>query len=277
MAWIVPYVIMTAISVAVAYVMASMQKPIQGATLGDIAAQTAKEGDPRLIVWGIVRPIGGNVIACSDPKNVTTSSGGKGGGGGQTTESVYRTYAIGICEGPITGIRRVWRNNKLVYDARGNDWGTTNNPIFLQKAKFYLGDFQQLPDPSLEAIFGVGNVPAHRGTCYMVMDNENLTELGGALPQFIFEVTKKEGSYLTSKPYVIEDSDNLYTTGNNVISGNFHLGLLTYNNYIPEELQSGNRNVTSGIFRVGLITYNNYIPEELNTTGNNVIGGNFGH
>jgi len=261
MAVVVPYLIMTVISVAVGFAMTAMQKKpnIQGAKLGDIATQTAKEGGSRLIVWGIVRPIGGNVVACSDPIAVstTTSSGGKGGGGGasQTTESVYRTYAIGICEGPVSGVRRVWRNNKLVYDGRDGASAETiaNNNVFLQKARFYLGSFTQMPDPNLEGIFGVGNVPAMRGTCYMVINYENLTELGGALPQFIFEVGNSEQA-VTTKPYPVEVFEEFRSSQITVIGGTFDVDqVFKYYDY-DEDIDS-TMSITSGVFRAQKIKY----------------------
>lgn len=180
--------------------------------LGELANQTAKEGEPRPIVWGRVRPIAGNIMHSSKPRIIRRevkgqSSGGKGGkkkAPKQYEERVFRTYAIRICEGPITAIFRVWRNNKLVYDARGNAWGTKNNGVFLRRARFYLGAWDQMPDATLESIWGAGEVPAYRGTCYMVVPDEDLTDLGGSIPQYIFEVERAEGTYLTSLPYKVE-------------------------------------------------------------------------
>lgn len=185
--------------------------------IGELATQSAKEGGARPIVWGRVRPISGNIMHSGPPviKRVEVKNDSGGGKGGskkpakQYQERVFKSYAIRICEGPITGIIRVWRNNKLVYDARGNAWGTKNNGVFLKRAKFYLGDWDQMPDPTLESIWGAGEVPGYRGTCYMVVADEDLTEQGGALPQFIFEVERAEGSYLTSKPYRVELSDSM--------------------------------------------------------------------
>jgi len=309
MAVVVPYVIMTVVGIATTWIMMSLQKPIEGAKLGDIATQTSKEGGPRLIIYGIVRPVGGNTIACSDPDIVeNTTGGGKGGMGGapeQTTQSIYRTYAIGISEGPVTGIRRVWRNNKIVYDSRMesgvlNTWGTENNAVFLQKAKFYLGNFTQLPDPSLEAIWGVGNIPAHRGTCYMVMNNEDLTELGGALPQYIFEVERAEGIYLTSKPYALEvveevkvhsgiitggefrellhqydnGINNVYTKEAGIVSGTFN-DLLSAMDVGYEEVNTGTGYVTGGTFNDLLNDYVNGLPENAYTKEGHITGGAF--
>jgi len=180
--------------------------------LGDIARQNAEEGLPRTIVWGRVRPIGGTLMYCQSPqkrwiRTYEEGAGGSFGGGGDAqevwTEHVFRTYAIGICEGPITGITRVWNNNRLVYDARGNAWGERNNPTFLANKRIYLGDWDQMPCPELQAIWGT-DIPAHRGTAYMVWIDRDLTSFGGAIPQYQFEVERAEGVYLTSRPYAIE-------------------------------------------------------------------------
>ena len=191
-------------------------EPPPAQRLGEISEQTAKEAEPRVIVWGRVRPIGGNLIHCQAPVKrmvkVKTDSGGKGGSKKKKTqkvEHVFRTYAMGVCEGPITRFVRIWRNNKLVYDARGNDWGDDNNPVFLKTFRLYTGSWSQLPDAALEKIWGVGNVPAYRGTAYMVSIDEDLTETGGMVPQWLFEVERAEGIYYTSKPYRAVNDDAL--------------------------------------------------------------------
>ncbi|HEX7764157.1 MAG TPA: hypothetical protein VF433_11180, partial [Cellvibrio sp.] len=135
-------------------------------------------------------------------------------------EHVYRTYAIGVCEGPITAFSRIWRNNKLVYDARGNAWGAANNPIFLRTFRLYLGGWNQMPDPTLQSIWGSGNVPAYRGTTYMVSIDEDLTDQGGMVPQWLFEVERAEGIFYTSKPYAVED-EQLVSTGGSAKRGKY--------------------------------------------------------
>lgn len=185
--------------------------PTQKIALGEISQQTAKEAEPRAIVWGRYRPIGGNIIHCQAPVKrwITTTQkvGGKGGKKKKQktkTEHVYRTYAIGVCEGPITKYVRIWRNGKLVYDARGNAWGTQNNAVFTNMARLYLGGWSQTVDPTLESIWGAGTVPAYRGTAYIVVIDDDLTDMGGAVPQYQFEVERAEGIFYTSRPYDVE-------------------------------------------------------------------------
>lgn len=187
----------------------------EGVALGEIAQQTAKEAEPRVIVWGRVRPIGGNIMHAQKPVTkwvkVKSQSGGKGGGGDDDTvkeQHVFRTYAIGVCEGPITAFSRIWRNNKLVYDGRGTDWGARNNAVFLKKVRLYYGGWDQPRDSWLQAIWGA-DIPAYRGTAYIVVHNEDLTDMGGSIPQYLFEVERAEGVYFTSEPYRMEQRDAL--------------------------------------------------------------------
>lgn len=265
-------------------------------TLGDISRQTAKEGDPRVIVWGRVRPIGGNIIHCQAPVKrwvvTSTSSGGKGGSKKkqeQRTEHVYRTYAIGVCEGPITAFSRIWRNNKLVYDARGNAWGAANNPIFLRTFRLYLGGWGQMPDPTLQSIWGSGNVPAYRGTAYMVSIDEDLTDLGGSVPQFLFEVERAEGTYLTSRLYSGEDSEradaqllsvgtppqvppeSIQMTPTAIVDGTLRTPIINYT-VLPEALDFAQTSVVDGYLRLPVVSY--AVPyEPANMSSPSIISG----
>tara|TARA_R110002124_G_scaffold287289_1_gene472307 strand:+ start:1604 stop:2569 length:966 start_codon:yes stop_codon:yes gene_type:complete len=268
---------------------------IPGQKLGNIAQQTAKEGEPRQIVFGIGRPLGGNIVAVQEPPRIERrkqKSGGKGGGGGSssTVEVPRRTYAVGISEGPVTGIRRAWRNNKLVYDGRGTEWGAKNNGTFLSRFQFYLGDWDQMPSPNLEAVFGAGNVPAMRGTCYMVAKDEDLQDTGGAVPQWIFEVERAYGHGLTSRPYPIEVIESakqsggglrvpptveyeelILNTGGSLAAGEFKALLQEYS--IIEDLDQLGGSIESGIFKTTLNTYSS--TEVCEVTGGAIETGVF--
>lgn len=168
---------------------------IKGPSLGEIGQQTSQEGGPRPIVFLRSPPMAGNVIASGPPKIVKNKKRQGKGGPKVETESVYRTYAIGICEGEISGLRRVWRNNVLVYDVSGvPQVSDEDNEAFLEKVKLFPGNFTQNPSPDLEALFGVGTTPAHRGTAYVVVVDEDLTDLRGAIPQWIFQVGTPVGA-----------------------------------------------------------------------------------
>lgn len=184
------------------YAMTRVNKASPTSSSLDISVQTSQEGEPIRIVWGLSRPISGTLVACQEPpriqkvKTKSSSGGGKGGKKSSSTVTTYvphRTYAILVCEGPIAGFRRIWRNNKLVFDDRGTEWGNRNRDAFLKNHNLYLGYYyNSWPDPNLEAIFGVGNVPAMEGRAYMVAVDENLQDTNGAVPQWRFEVISQQ-------------------------------------------------------------------------------------
>ncbi|MBU3029771.1 baseplate multidomain protein megatron [Paracoccus marinaquae] len=154
---------------------------IEGARLDNLRITSATEGAviPRL--YGRMR-IGGNIIWATDFREetkTTTQGGGKGGGGGgkvKTTEYFYyASFAVALCEGPITGIGRIWADGKLL-DTAGVTW------------RWYPGDESQAADPFITAKMGATNTPAYRGTAYVVFEDMPLGNYGNRIPQLSFEV-----------------------------------------------------------------------------------------
>ncbi|RDW14244.1 baseplate multidomain protein megatron [Paracoccus thiocyanatus] len=153
---------------------------IEGARLDTLRITSATEGAviPRL--YGRMR-MGGNIIWATDFREetkTTTQGGGKGGGGGKvkTTEYLYyASFAVALCEGPITGIGRIWADGKPM-DLSGVTW------------RWYPGDETQTADPLIAARMGAANTPAYRGTAYVVFEELALSTYGNRLPQLSFEV-----------------------------------------------------------------------------------------
>jgi len=104
----------------------STSQRIEGPRLDSLRITSSTEGAviPRL--YGRMR-IGGNIIWATDFREeirTTTQGGGKGGGGGKvkTTEYLYySSFAVALCEGPISGIGRIWADGKLM-DTSGITW-----------------------------------------------------------------------------------------------------------------------------------------------------------
>lgn len=173
---------------------------IKGPKLGDLPVQTSRDGGPRGIPYGTIA-CHGNVIDRGEfVKKKKKQRQGKGGPV-TVTEHVYLTFAVGICEGPIAAVLRIWEDEKLVYDARTGSGFSQETTKYAQGIEIYLGDESQLPDPDLETIHGVGTTPAYRGTAYVVFRNKDLTERRGSIPQFRFEVTSALAS--TTDPYTV--------------------------------------------------------------------------
>ncbi len=102
--------------------------------------------------------------------------GRRRGGKVKTTEYLYyASFAVALCEGPITGIGRIWADGKPM-DLSGVTW------------RWYPGDEAQTADPFIAAKMGAANTPAYRGTAYVVFEELALSTYGNRLPQLSFEV-----------------------------------------------------------------------------------------
>ena len=144
---------------------------------------SAGEGNAIAQLYGRMR-LGGQIIWASDfQETVSVSGGGKGSRPSpQTTEYSYSvSIAVALCEGEITSVGRVWADGEEVAPDDLN-------------MRIYTGEADQLPDPIMEAIEGPGQVPAYRGTAYVVMENLALETFGNRVPQFSFEVMRPEQS-----------------------------------------------------------------------------------
>ncbi|MPS98615.1 MAG: hypothetical protein E2581_08955 [Pseudomonas sp.] len=87
------------------------------------------------------------------------------------------------------------KDGKIVYDARDPDFQDDNDK-FLAGCRIYKGDEEQLPDPDLEAIHGAGEVPAYRGSSYIVFIDDDVTDRRGSIPQYEFVVGRAEANRL---------------------------------------------------------------------------------
>ncbi len=166
--------------------------PAQGPRLSDLKAQISSYGGAINRVWGRMR-VGGNVIWASDliETEKVDEVGGKGGPSQEVVTYLYSiNAAVAICAGPIAGVRRIWADAELVYDMSdlANVEASQASYDFGQYFTLYPGNTTQLPDPTLEAALGVGNVPAYRGTAYIVFNNLPLERYGNRFPNFEFEV-----------------------------------------------------------------------------------------
>ena len=163
----------------------------QGPRLDDLKVQTSTWGKMIPIIYGSMR-VAGNVIWSSDLHETKhTESGGKGG---PQTEATTYTYsvnvAVSICMGPVFGIRKIWANGKVIYTAESSASATAILASRSNHLRIYTGTESQLPDPTIEATLGVGNVPAYRGQVYVVFTELPLAEYGNRLPNFEFEVVQ---------------------------------------------------------------------------------------
>ncbi len=153
----------------------------QGPRLSDVALQSSSEGAAIPRVFGRMRLAGQLIWASRFKESASVEhTGGKGmpSPGVATTAYAYSiSFAVGLCEGPISRIGRVW--------ADGNLLDTTRYTM-----RVHTGGESQTPDPVIEEIEGAGNTPAYRGLAYVVFEDMPLAEFGNRIPQLAFEVVR---------------------------------------------------------------------------------------
>lgn len=161
----------------------------QGPRLQDTKVQISSYGAAIPIPYGGVR-LAGNVIWSTDLDEHASESGGKGGPS-VTNYSYSVSCAVAIADRPIGGIRRIWADAKLVYDAREDATAEAQaaSTMFAEYMTVYLGNETQLPDPTIEAAEGAGTVEAYRGVAYVVFTDLPLGDYGNRVPNFSFEIT----------------------------------------------------------------------------------------
>ncbi len=164
----------------------------EGPRIGDRTVTSSTLGTPMTVLYGTAR-LAGNVIDCSEIREVsTTTEQGKGGPENTSTTYTYNCdIAIDLCQGQILAIRKIFTDGKLTYDvsAGGSVGAAIASSANAAGFKLYTGTEAQMPDPTLEALQGVGNVPAYRGRAYVVFTGLDCPN--ARTPQMTFEVVKE--------------------------------------------------------------------------------------
>jgi hypothetical protein len=172
----------------------------KGPRLKELSIQTSTVGVPIPIVYGTYA-LAGNVIWSGGliEQVDTDEVGGKGGGPTQevTTYTYFADFAVGICEGEIQGIRKIWADAVVIYDRspQGDDESddayheriaTSEQTAALMTV--YVGDETQVASPLIESYEGAGLVPAYRGLAYVEFERLPLEKYGNRIPNLRFEV-----------------------------------------------------------------------------------------
>jgi hypothetical protein len=162
------------------------RKHTEGPRLATLDVMGSSEGAAIPRVYGRARLSGQVIWATKLEEVISTRSeaagGGKGGGPRvtSTTYAYFANFAIGLCEGPIAGIGRMWVDGKQL-DLRQFTY------------RVYRGDEEQLPDPLIEAKEQDSEPPAYRGLAYIVFERLPLESFGNRLPQIAVEVIRPVG------------------------------------------------------------------------------------
>ncbi|MDX2350411.1 MAG: phage tail protein [Porticoccus sp.] len=226
---------------------------IEGPRLSDLTAQTAAYGVGLADIDGTVA-VSGNVFWVEngemEPVARKEDSGGKGGGSGgeTTTYEYYATFAVGLTDHQVRGLKRVWVGADLVIDTSSTDLDTTlatgdifpHAPLYTSASeaalksaleqipapgpeggiRFYPGFDDQETDPRMEADLGVGNCPAYRGMSYLVFYDWPLARHGNSIAgaqvkaELIDLASDVVPVLLQTDSYDGADAGDLYPTAN---------------------------------------------------------------
>ena len=148
-----------------------------GPRLPGLRVTSTAEGAPLACVLGRARVAGQVIWAARFRERQVRGGSAKGG---RTVEHRYSlSFAVGLCEGPIDGVGRVWA------DGRPMDMtGVT--------MRVHRGTETQTPDALIAAVEGAA--PAFRGVAYVVFEDLPLEAYGNRPPQLSFEVFRRPGS-----------------------------------------------------------------------------------
>lgn len=157
----------------------------EGPRLNEANVMTSVEGANIVRGYGRFKVAGNLIWATRLREEVvkeTTKTGGKGGGGGSevttTTYNYYANFAVGLCEGEILDVHRIWADGKLL-------------DLSQYTYRIYRGTESQTPDSYMEQKDGEGNIPGYRGLAYIVFEDMQINKFGNRIPQMTFEVTRR--------------------------------------------------------------------------------------
>jgi len=208
---------------------------IEGPRIGDTKLQRSTYGAMIPYVWGKGR-IGTNIIDQTDLQEHGEDSGK--GGGGVTSYTYSASWCAALCmrlpnhDAAIAGIESIFMDGLKVWDSDSGE----ECPC-----RVYCGTEDQQPDPTFEAIHGVGTVPGYRGLAYLVFTDYNLKDWGNRIPN-VEAVVYTDGGPI---PWRVSEFD----AWDEPILGNWVLATAAYSGGVLTTAEMGNGGDTTFIIR----------------------------
>jgi hypothetical protein len=191
---------------------------ISGYRLDDLLIQTSTYGKTIPIIFGSMR-VSGNIIWSMPIKEVVSTelisqSYGKGfsrpkANVENTQYNYFINVAIGICEGVIDDVEKIWADNKLLDKTKLN-------------FRLYRGTEDQMPDSLIQSIESIESTCGYRGLAYIVIEDFQINEFGNRVPNFTFEVKRN---------LIDDNSVESKITGVNIIPGSGEFAYDTITQY----------------------------------------------
>ena len=161
--------------------------------------QTSDYGGVIPRVHGTMGGVAGSIIHAFPIPFQETVTVIPGQGGKRKTPDTYQysysvTVAILLTSHQIAGVTKIIRNDDVWYIGTATGDDVTAYPTDCTSLRIHVGKANQSVDSVLEAEYGSGNVPAYRGSSYVVIENLVLTKSYNRIPQFLFTIEADDGS-----------------------------------------------------------------------------------
>jgi hypothetical protein len=185
-----------------------------GPRTDNLQVQSSTYGAPIYKLYGTGR-LAGNVVWATDiieTENTEESSGKGGPTNVATTYSYSANLMIGVCEGPIIGIRRIWADTVLIYSADGNRVGSllaSNKAAADDGFRIRIGDDTHTASSYIESIEGVDTVPGFRGLATVQVRDFQLADYGNRIPNFTAEVVAGSATLDETLRAFVDEAHNL--------------------------------------------------------------------
>ena len=228
---ILPKVGLMAAGVALNFMMSDKKKD-NAARMSDLKVSSSTYGRGIPKVYGTWRCTG-NMFWATDivekkkyvgqkGKQLSDSKGSKKADKGKAQEvyEYYGNFAMGLCEGEVAEVIRIWADSNLIYDKynpggyydddgvwhpvvsvgfsqpsdrHGSKSGAaqkkgSNRNSGMFPYRFYGGTEYQEKDPYMVSRSGEAYTPAYKGLCYLFFENFPLMDFGNRIPTITAEV-----------------------------------------------------------------------------------------
>ena len=212
--------------------------------LNDLKVSSSTYGKGIAIVSGTMR-CSGNMFWATDiietkkyvnqkGKDVTGKK--KDSKKGQPVYEYFCNFAMGLCEGPMEEVIRIWADSNLIYDKYNPDNQDLVNEGFSQEPeddecrnddkdksksskkgakggdsgrfafRYYTGSITQERDPYMVEIQGEDLVPAYRCLAYLMFEDFALGDFGNRIPTITAEVAEKKRSKPGATTFITLDT-----------------------------------------------------------------------
>ena len=236
---------------AISNALAPKQK-FEGPRLDDLRVQTSTYGKFRPIPFGAIA-YAGNVFWLENNKLKETKhkeSTGKGGPKTETTTYTYSaTLAVGLGEGPIDGISKIWADNVLIYDKTDSATveSVAESESLYESVTVYLGTETQEVNARMEA--EDAETPAYRGEAYIVIEDFQLEKFGNRIPNFTFLVVESgTDSYLL--PDVVEDGSNLVNKYSGYVDQELMFFMTPANHSFTGDAEDNPKSISMDLYKI---------------------------